>query len=155
MKRVLLPLMAAMVAMLVVAAVAGGHGSKGHRSLELVGTEASFAFVDVDPKQATETDPASPGDSFVLSDTLTKQGNDFGSVYAQCTFITAEATQCVATFDLPNGQITIQGVFIGEATDFTFAVTGGTGDYTRAGGTVSIHTPQEENAHSTYNFQFR
>ena len=83
MKRVLLPLLGAIVAMLVVAAVAGGHGSKGHRSLELVGTEVSFTFVDVDPKQASESDPASPGDGFVLSETLTKNGEAFGNTYVR------------------------------------------------------------------------
>ena len=63
MKRVFLPLLGAFVAMLVVAAVAGGHGSKGHRSLELVANQASFTFVDVDPKQANpDTEAPTPGD---------------------------------------------------------------------------------------------
>lgn len=150
MKRVLLPLLAAMVAMLVVAAVAGGHGSNGHRSLDLLGTEVSFNFFDADPKQANETEPATPGDSFALSETLTKHGKDFGSLYAHCTFITAEAAQCLATLDLPNGQITVQGAFVGEPTDFTFAVTGGTGDYTGAGGTIRIQDPEEEGGPSRY-----
>ena len=118
MKRVLLPLLGAIVAMLVVAAVAGGHGSKGHRSLQLVGTEVSFTFLDVDPKQTDpETQPPTPGDGFVLSETLTKDGESFGSTYVQCTFITpaADVYQCVATLDLPNGQITVQGVLAGYA----------------------------------------
>jgi hypothetical protein len=155
MKRVLLPLLAAMVAMLVVAAVAGGHGSKGHRSLELVGTEVSFTFVDVDPKQANpETQAPTPGDGFVLSETLTKNGEDFGNSYVQCTFITADVTQCIATLDLPNGQITVQGV-LRNAPDFTIAVTGGTGAYSGAGGTLTGHDSAEEGGPSTYTIQFR
>ena len=155
MKRVLLPMLAALVAMLAVAAVAGGHGSPGHRSLELVATEASFNFVDVDPKQADpENDPPSPGDSFLISETLTKHGKSFGSLYVQCTFVTAEANQCVATFDLANGQITVQGVFLGDDTDFTLAVTGGTGDYTGAGGTVRVQTANDESP-AMYTLQLR
>jgi hypothetical protein len=154
MKRVLLPLLGAFVAMLVVAAVAGGHGSKGHRSLELVATEVSFTFVDVDPKQANESEAATPGDSFVLSETLTKNGEDFGHSYVQCTFITADVLQCIATLDLPNGQITVQGV-LRDAPDFTIAVTGGTGDYSGAGGTLTGHNSAEEDGPSTYTIQFR
>jgi hypothetical protein len=155
MKRVILPMLAALVAMLAAAAVAGGHGSPGHRSLELVGTEVSFNFVDVDPKQANETDPVTPGDSFLLSETLTKQGKSFGSLYAQCTFITVEASQCLATFDLPNGQITVHGTFVGDTSDFTFAVTGGTGDYTGAGGTVRIQDDQAEGSPALYTIRLR
>jgi hypothetical protein len=139
MKRVILPLLAAIATILVVAAVAGGHGPKGHHTLELVGTSASFDFVDVDPKQANpETEAPTPGDAFLLSETLTMNGRDFGSVYAHCTFVTAEVSQCLATLDLPNGQITVQGVTRDEP-DFTLAITGGTGAYTGAGGTLTGH----------------
>jgi len=157
MKRGLLPLLGVLVAMLVVAAVAGGHSSKGHRSLELVGTESSFTFVDVDPKQADpENQPPSPGDGFVLSEALTKDGKSFGSTYVQCTFITAaaDAYQCVGTLDLPNGQITAQGV-VRDTPDFTIAVTGGTGAYTAASGTLTGHNSAEEGGPTTYVIQFR
>jgi hypothetical protein len=155
MKRVLLPLLGAFVAMLVVAAVAGGHGSKGHRSLELVANQASFTFVDVDPKQANpDTEAPTPGDGFVLSETITKDGEDFGNSYVQCTFVTAEVTQCIATFDLPNGQITVQGV-LRDTPDFTVSVTGGTGAYSDAGGTMTGHNSAEEGGPTTYDFQFR
>ena len=71
----------------------------------------------------------------------------------ECTFITADAYQCVATFDLPTGQITVQGV-LRDAPDFTIAVTGGTGDYSGAGGTLTGHD-SEEDGPSTYTFLFR
>jgi hypothetical protein len=161
MKRVLLPLLAAFVAMLVVAAAAtGNNGAKGHHSLELAGTEVSFNFVDVDPKQANpQTDAPSPGDSFLSSETITKRGQDFGSVYIQCTWVVADVTQCNATFDLPNGQIAAQNVIhqdiflAGQGADFSSAVTGGTGDYSGASGTVVIHESGQGTA--TYAFQFR
>jgi hypothetical protein len=160
MKRVLLPLLGIFVAMLVVAAVAGGHGSKGHGSLQLASTEASFNFVDADPKQANpDTEPPSPGDSFLISETLTKHGGDFGSVYIQCTFVIADVTQCAATFDLPTGQITAQGVIhqgaFDEVADFTQAVTGGTGAYSGAGGTVHVQDSAVEGVATTYDIQFR
>jgi hypothetical protein len=161
MKRVLLPLLGAIVAMLVVAAVAGGHGSKGHRSLELVGTEASFSFVDVDPKQASEADPPSPGDAFLISETITQAGNDAGNLYIHCTFVTPAVTQCFATLDLADGQITAQGVIhqdaLGEGpiAEFDQAVTGGTGAYSGVGGTVSVRDSAEEGAPSTYTIRLR
>ena len=156
MKRVLLPLVAAIVAMLVVAAVAVGDSSKhGQQSLELAGTETSFAFVDAEPKQTNpETEPPSPGDSFLISEALTKHGKPFGNLYVECTFITAEATQCLATFDLPNGQMTVQGV-IGDVSVFTLSVTGGTGAYFGANGSVAVDDPSEEGASSTYTFDLR
>ena len=155
MKRVLLPLLAALVAMLVVAAVAGGHGSKGKRSLELISSDTSITFVDVDPKQANpDTEPPTPGDGFVLSEKLHDHGDDFGTLYAQCTFVTADVIQCVATFDLPNGQITVQGTQR-DVLDFTVAVTGGTGDYSGASGTMTGHDSAEDGGPSTYTFQFR
>jgi hypothetical protein len=146
--------MAAMVAMLVVVAVAGGHGSKGHRSLQLAGTEASLSFVDVEPKQASEGEPPTPGDSFLTSETLTRAGEAFGTLYVQCTFVTPDVNQCIATFDLPNGQITAQGV-LRESPDFTVAVTGGTGAYFGATGTIDGHEPEEEAASSMYTIHFR
>jgi hypothetical protein len=160
MKRVLLPLLAAFVTMLVIAAVAGGHGSKAHRSLQLVGTEASFNFVDADPKQANpETEPPSPGDSFLISEALTKHGQTFGNLYIHCTFVVDDTTQCLATFDLPNGQITTQGVLhqgdFQDVADFIQAVTGGTGDYARAGGTVHVQDALQEGVPSHYEIQLR
>ena len=149
MKRVILPLMAALVAMLAVAAVAGGHGSPGHRSLELVATEVSFNFVDVDPKQ-TDPESASPGDSFLIHEDITKHGKPFGKSYIQCTFITTDAAQCLATLDTSKGQITVHGTFVGDTPEFTFAVTGGTGDYTGASGTIRIQNGEEENSPTLY-----
>ena len=161
MKRVLLPLLGAMVAMLVVAAIAGGHDWKGHRSVELVGTDASFNFVDVDPKQADETQPPSPGDELLISETITKDGHDFGNLYIECTFIVADVTQCAATFDLPNGQITAQGVihqgsFDGQdVANFDQVVTGGTGAYAGVGGTVHVQDAAEDGVPSTYQLELR
>jgi hypothetical protein len=109
-----------------------------------MGTEASFNFADVNPTQANPgTEPPTPGDRFVISETITKHGEAFGSLYIQCTFVVADVTQCIATFDLPSGQITVQGV-LRDVPDFTVAVTGATGDYSGAGGTLAVHDPTED-----------
>ncbi len=157
MKRLMLPLLAALVAMLAVAAVAAGGNkpAKGHGTLELVATEVSFNFVDVDPKQTDPNGAPTPGDSFLIHEDITKHGKAFGKSYIQCTFITADAAQCLATLDLANGQITVHGTFVGETSDFTFAVTGGTGDYTGAGGTIRIQDNEEEDSPTHYTIQFR
>ena len=107
-----------------------------------------------EPSPAASQLEIAVGDAFLISDTLTKHGKDFGNLYAHCTFVTAEVTQCLATLDLPNGQITVQGV-IRDTPDFTLAVTGGTGDYTGAGGTITVDESEGESAPSNITIRLR
>jgi hypothetical protein len=91
-----------------------------------------------------------PGDEDIFFEALFKDGHRIGHVHAVCTFINTThpgVEQCVATFSLPKGDITVQGV-IGEPPPgtnppFVQAITGGTGAYHTAHGTVRI-TPISE-----------
>ena len=49
----------------------------------------------------------------------------------------------------------MHGTFVGDTSDFTFAVTGGTGDYTGAGGTIRIQDNDEEDSPTNYTIQLR
>ena len=83
------------------------------------------------------------GDQFVFSSTLMKKGKEVGHAGVACTVVSTEReeVQCVATawFD-GHGQITVQGLESeqSEADHFTFAITGGTGDFKDAAGELVV-----------------
>ena len=129
-------------------AVAGTAGSSeasdSRRSdgvLRLVGKEVSSQFLDVG-----ETDE---GDQFVFTNDLfrgdTKVGEDGGlCVITRVTQEGATTVECHGVNSLPGGLITVQGMVTyapGEeikAEPYEFAITGGTGKYRAARGTVRI-----------------
>jgi hypothetical protein len=131
-------------------AAPGGAGQDSHqrhaRTIHLTASGFADQDVDVGPPDLTL------GDHFVVTEDLFRQGEKVGEDHAVCTLTrleprsgTAErgAVQCVATFVLPEGQITVQGVrtFALDAQappNFVLAVTGGTGAYKAARGTVHI-----------------
>ena len=47
--------------------------------------------------------------------------------------------ECTWTTLLPGGHITVQGAFFDDGTNTTLAITGGTGKYTGADGTMLLH----------------
>jgi hypothetical protein len=62
-----------------------------------------------------------------------------------------EAFECVWTASLEGGQITVEGPFY-DAKDSQLAITGGTGDYDEASGTMDLHA---RNADGTeYDFTY-
>ena len=101
--------------------------------------------------QSTELDLGkkgfSQGDQTILAYQLFMNGKMVGLLGAACTVVHAAGptpgpeshTQCMATFDLPKGQVTAQAMF-----PFTilqrapFAITGGTGAYRDAGGQGTV-----------------
>jgi Dirigent-like protein len=98
---------------------------------------AVFTNVDVDPTGD------SPGDYVVITSPLLSPATHkkVGSAAAVCTLVKVTPTfpsQCVATGSFAAGDITIQGLFrsvTGKAN--VLAVTGGTGAYRTARGTVT------------------
>jgi hypothetical protein len=96
------------------------------------------------------------GDRVVLTHDLQRDGEDVGRSGAECTFVRSDATsstaQCLATFDLPGGQITVQGLvtFRQEPEQFTVAVTGGTGRYRDADGELIVEPVSETEEQLTF-----
>jgi hypothetical protein len=101
-------------------------------------------FVDLPPQGF------SLGDEFVFSARMMKFGKHVGDLGVVCTVTSTrtEAVQCVATASFVRwfhggGQITVQGLLIGEPESFRLAVTGGTGGFVGAEGQVHVRQVSE------------
>jgi hypothetical protein len=99
-------------------------GAAGATRLVVIAREVDFTIIDVGPQGD------SPGDTIVFTDDLFDQaGRRIGRDEARCTIMFRDDVLCDATFVLDGrGQLTIEGVGL------TFAVTGGTGQFTKARG---------------------
>jgi hypothetical protein len=114
---------------------AGRHDDDDHdRVVRVLSTTTEEANID-----AGEHD-FSLGDSFVFTSTLTKSGRRVGHTGVVCTITSTkrEESQCVGTAVLPGGQISVQGLDVGERPRFELPITGGTGDFEDAGGTLVV-----------------
>ena len=141
MKRVLsiaLPLVGILVLAAAVSAWASGDGRSGNSGKTL--TVIEHATTD------TTTDTGAQGDT--VGDVLTfandvfdagdhaKVGTDNG--YCLRT-VKGAAYECNWTTFLSGGQITVEGPFL-DASDSTLAITGGTGRFRGARGTMELHS---------------
>ena len=138
MKRLLTLIVLAAAAVLAVTLAAGSTGaasSGGGKRIAVFERATTDTLVDLPPA----------GDS--LGDTLTfanevfdaRTGKKFGTDQGHCVrTVVGEAFECFWTTFLPRGQITVQGPFY-DAADSTLAITGGTGAYRNARGTMDLH----------------
>jgi hypothetical protein len=112
----------------------GGHHGNSHDTIRVLSINTEEAFVDVG-----ETD-ASLGDAFIFTSDLTKHGKGAGHTGVVCTLTSVKRneTQCVGTAQLRKGQITIQGLVAGNPKVFEFPITGGSGAYEGAAGTLEV-----------------
>ncbi len=140
--------LALVVSSLALAASGDGKGGQRRDAQTIQLTASSFATNDVfaDPPDL------SLGDYFVATEDLFEKGKKVGHDHATCTLTRLEAktgkpetgaVQCLITFMLSEGQITVQGVrtFAFDAQEppnFVLAITGGTGAYKTVRGTVHI-----------------
>ena len=93
-----------------------------------------------------ENPPSGPsaGDRFVFREELFRDGDRVGRDAGECVLVETQGenatVDCVATLELPGGQITVQGLvdFADPQPPFTIAVTGGTGRYRDADGELTI-----------------
>jgi allene oxide cyclase len=138
MKRLLTLIALAAAAALAVTLAAGSTGaasSGGGKQIAVFERATTDTLVDLPPA----------GDS--LGDTLTfanevfdaRSGTKVGTDQGQCVrTVVGAAFECTWTTFLPKGQITVQGPFY-DAADSTLAITGGTGAYRNARGTMDLH----------------
>ncbi|MEU4038427.1 allene oxide cyclase barrel-like domain-containing protein [Streptomyces collinus] len=88
----------------------------------------------------------SQGDRVVVrSDLFDEAHNKVGETHGTCTTTRGgadEAEQCVVTYVLPGGQLTVQGMYFNyvDQGPFDNAITGGTGEYEKARGSVRSDT---------------
>lgn len=66
-------------------------------------------------------------------------GTDNGACFRTVTGNGTGEWECIWTTILKDGQITVEGPFLDDGTDTTLAITGGTGAYTGAKGTMLLH----------------
>jgi hypothetical protein len=85
------------------------------------------------------------GDQFIFRNDLSRAGKKVGIDGGVCTLVGLEpmvsaTLQCVATAELPRGQITVQGLatFTDGPSTFELAITGGTGRFREAHGVLTI-----------------
>jgi Allene oxide cyclase barrel like domain len=109
------------------------HGESRH-TIRVVSHNTEENFVDVG-KQGL-----SLGDEFVFTSRLTRHGKKVGHTGVVCTFtsVKREESQCLGSAKLRRGEITIQGLQADDPRVFSFAITGGTGAYEGAEGTLVV-----------------
>jgi hypothetical protein len=82
----------------------------------------------------------SPGDQEIIFDKLFNRRitpKPIGSARFLCTFTTGRTRTCIATFDLPKGEVVATGT-VRFRQFYDLAITGGTGLYDNARGTLTI-----------------
>jgi hypothetical protein len=124
-------------------ALSGNAQSAGERTITLKENEraARFAAVDHPPRSGSRV---TLGDQFVIALPARERagGGRSATVYGRCSPIQAAARferaswQCDTIVSLPDGTIITQGIFRASDPTTTLAITGGTGAYDGATGTM-------------------
>jgi hypothetical protein len=118
-------------------AVYGGLDSQAATGPEFIRiSDRQFAYSRVDNGPRGR----SPGDQEIIFDKLFNRRitpKPIGSARFLCTFTTGRTRTCIATFDLPKGEIVATGT-VRYRQFYDLAITGGTGLYDNARGTLTI-----------------
>lgn len=143
----------------VVSLVATAAGQKKHgkkvQILNLITRTAQETELDLGPTGF------GVGDRFVFSDNVFRGDQQVGVLGGECTTTriepsplpqgqepTSSTVNCVASIQLPKGQVTLQGLVTFSAqsgSSFTVAITGGTRAYRTAHGEARITESEDEN----------
>lgn len=116
------------------AAGSGDNNGDSHQTVRVVSKDTEQAFVDVGKHGF------SLGDEFVFTSRLTQNGQKVGHAGVVCTIVSVrrQESQCLGSARLGHGEITIQGLMADSPRVFSFAITGGTGAYEGAEGTLVV-----------------
>ena len=136
----------AAIGVLAILSASGSAQAPGTTTLQLFERErgSSFGFVDNPPKIKNRRNArVSVGDVFAFSSPVFDQSRAtrLGTVSVQCT-VTKPGTEarsesiCVGAFQLKDGTIALTAPLKGEPRTITVAITGGTGAYAGARGTL-------------------
>jgi hypothetical protein len=148
MKRlaIIFPAAAAATVVLALMSTSGSAQTPG-TTIQLFESEkgASFGFVDNPPK--SKKDRASVGDAFAFNSPVLDQARQtrLGNLSVQCTVTrpgkeSKAETACSGAVRLADGMITLSTSIKGNPKTVTAAVTGGTGAYNGARGSLSSTT---------------
>jgi hypothetical protein len=116
-------------------APAGAAAKGGHRTITIK------ARAQVDHAQYVDSAPAgqSPGDLLVFTERLfDSHGKSLGSDAASCSRLFDQSFLCTGMYKLPGGQLMVQLLQPGPTGTYDQAITGGTGRFAGARGTVTV-----------------
>jgi hypothetical protein len=141
MRRTLFGAALAALVMLAVVAVSNAlatpahHGTGHGLTIQVVERATSDTIVDNLPTGDSVGDTLGFGNAIYDASNTTTAGSDGG----QCVrTVPGVSWECMWTTSLKNGQITVAGPFL-DAGDSTLAITGGTGAFRNASGTMDLH----------------
>jgi hypothetical protein len=137
-----------------VIAVAGGCSVDASEAEEPAADQVEVLDLKVGIDQSAVLDldraGASLGDLYVYSGSAVQDGRTVGRGGGSCRVIHLEGDtatrQCVLTLELEDGSLTMQSLYVSGTGPLDMAITGGTGAYSNARGTVrfwDIATPNE------------
>jgi hypothetical protein len=153
MRRLYLLIALGAAAALVLALAAWGHGShhgKGGKRILVVERATTDAAVDVGPAGDSLGDTLAFANEVFDKTNTHPVGTDQGSCVRT---VVGAAWECSWTTFLSKGQITVQGPFYDDGSDSTLAITGGTGAYRNARGSMELHWRNP--AGTEFDFVFR
>ncbi len=116
-------------------ASADGDGGKSKKKIVVVERATTDVVVDNAPTGDSVGDLLAFGNELFDKTNTTKVGTSSGSCVRT---VVGAVWECSWTNTLAGGQITVQGPFL-DAGDSTLAITGGTGRYKDAQGTMKLH----------------
>jgi hypothetical protein len=125
---------------------ARGRPDTHPRVIQLTGVNVTTETIDLGAPGA------SISDLIVISDALFQDEEPVGVHGGTCTVVQVAPVllHCVVTFTLPAGQIAVQGLVTPERAEEEVAVTGGTGAYHAAQGTLTVLEQEDRPAHYTF-----
>jgi hypothetical protein len=149
-RHVLLPL----AAMLCAAGLIGGCGdSSDETTMSLIEHAETDTVRHIGPAKEEDSigDILAFANPVFNSENTKKVGTDNGSCVRTAA---GEAWECIWTLTLSGGQITVEGPFY-DGKDSILAITGGTDEYSGAGGQMKLHArdPEETEYDFTYEIE--
>jgi Allene oxide cyclase len=145
--RSLIMLVSAALAGLAIVAVAGA-GSSSHATFTVVERATTDTVTDTGEKGDSAGDILTFANSVYDSANTKKVGSDNG--YCVRTVV-GTSWECFWTTFLSGGQITVEGPFL-DAGPSTLAITGGTGKYSRARGSMDLEARNDQGTEFDFTF---
>jgi allene oxide cyclase len=118
-------------------------------TLKLVERATTDAVTDLGAKGDSAGDILTFANDIYDKDNANKVGSDNGWC---ARTVAGKAWECIWTTTLAGGQITVEGPFYDTA-DSELAITGGTGEYAEASGSLALHARNDKG--SEYDFVFK
>ena len=128
-----------------------GSGAAGHASSSITVVERAVTdtYVDVGPSGDSRGDLLTFANPVYDRTNSRQVGRDNGSCIRTAV---GRAWECSWTTMLPGGSLVVEGPFY-DTHDSVLAITGGTGDYSRARGEMRLHARNSKGTAFTFGFK--